>query len=63
MRLNSYRVLSDCIERGLEGGWNKAHKHTNNPSEEYILEQQHNYIMLEISEYFDFDEPSIEIKN
>jgi hypothetical protein len=62
MRVIAYKVLSECIERGIEGGWNRAHKHTDTPTEELIKQQIEEYIMNEISNYFNFDEPNIEIK-
>ena len=60
MKPNSYKIISDCVENGINGGWNKAHKHTDNPSEDFIKEQIGNYIMNQICEYFKFDEPEIE---
>jgi hypothetical protein len=55
LKPNIYRILSDCIERGIDSGWNKAHKHTDKPSEYLIKEQISHYIGLEIDEYFNFD--------
>ena len=55
LKVNIYNVLEECIENGINGGWNKAHKHTDNPNEEHIKEQILHYIMLEISEKFKFD--------
>lgn len=46
-------LLERCIEDGLTRGWNRAHKHTDEPSEERILEEQFNAIMGEIWEWFD----------
>lgn len=60
LKVNVYGVLEDCILAGIDGGWNKAHKHTDSPSEEEIKNQIAHYIMLEISEKFIFDEPKIE---
>lgn len=50
---NAYKILTECVERGIQGGWNRAHKHTDKPTEEHIKEQIEYYIMLEISDYFD----------
>ena len=56
LKVNVYAVLQECIEIGVEAGWNKAHKHDDNPSASHIIEQIEHYIMLQISEKFKFDE-------
>lgn len=54
--MTTYSRLSKCVESGISGGWNKAHKHTDKPSEEDLKEQIHNYVMLNINEEFQFKE-------
>jgi hypothetical protein len=49
-------LLESCIEDGLEIGFNRAHKHTDDPSEGEILQQQLSAIMGQIWEHFDFEE-------
>ena len=56
LKANTYAILEECIEIGINGGWNKAHKHTDKPKEEYIKEQILHYIMLQICEKFKFDD-------
>lgn len=56
LKVNTYAVLSECVEIGIDRGWNKAYKHTNKPEEEYIKEQILYYIMLEVCEKFKFDD-------
>lgn len=57
MRVNTYRLLSECIARGLEMGWNRAHKHTDKPHKDHVLEQQDIAIMGEVCDYFEFGLP------
>jgi len=45
-------VLQQCIEHGIELGWNRAHKHQDNPDPEHIKEQIYEEIMNEIHEWF-----------
>jgi hypothetical protein len=52
-----YPLLERCIEDGLSRGWTRAHKHTETPSEQLILDEQMNAITLEIFEWFEFKEP------
>lgn len=53
MRPKLIPVLEDCIENGLKLGLNRAHKHTDNPSDEQIIDQQHSAIMGQIWERMD----------
>lgn len=55
MRPKLLLVLSDCIERGLERGYSKAHKHVDNPSKESLLWHIEECIMEELHDYFEFD--------
>lgn len=58
MRVNVYSVLSDCVERGVEKGWRKAHKHSVDPSEEALCRRITDMVIAEICDYFDFhDQP------
>jgi hypothetical protein len=57
MRVNVYTVLLDCVERGVDFGWNHAHKHTDKPEEHDIRRHIVDDIMDEICEYFDFALP------
>ena len=62
MKVKEYTVLVDCIERGIEYGMNRAFKHSETPTRAYIGEQIADAVLLEISEYFTFDnETTVEI--
>ena len=39
MRANEYLIMSDCIENGVSCGWHRAHKHTENPTEEQVKDE------------------------
>lgn len=49
-------VLEMCIEVGLSRGWDKAHKHEDNPSQERIQDEQALAVANEIYEWFDMEE-------
>jgi len=55
MKANYYRILESCIEKGIERGYARAFKHTDAPTGDLIETEIQRYIMLEISEYFNFD--------
>jgi hypothetical protein len=56
MKANDYLVLQMCIENGLTRGYLRAHKHTEEPSEQLMLDVMEQSIMEDICEWFEFDE-------
>lgn len=56
MRVDTYAVLDECVENGINYGWRRAHKHVEDPDEDAIREAIHAGVMLMISERFRFDE-------
>lgn len=56
MRPNAYRILDEAVERGVVVGWDRAHKHTDEPDSEHLCDAIYNAIMSEICEYFEFPE-------
>lgn len=56
MRANTYKLVRECIEEGIRIGWSRAHKHTDKPDETVIFDRIEDAIMLEINEYFIFEE-------
>ena len=55
MRENERALLTACIDTGISFGWNRAHKHTDEPNEHRIQEEIENAIWYEIDQYFVFD--------
>ena len=52
------KVLEMCIEAGINLGYNRAHKHTDDPSEDVMKTQIEQAIWNEIYEWFDFEKGS-----
>jgi len=52
-------IIEQCIDRGIERGWNRAHKHIPEPSEQHIKGELENCIMAEFYDYFTFDPEDI----
>jgi len=48
-------ILSHAIERGIEYGWNRAHKNTDSPAPERIRESIETEIWNEVDEIMEFD--------
>jgi len=55
MRVKSYMVIDDCIERGVNIGYARAFKHTDTPTEDEIKASIVGHIQSELDEYFDYD--------
>lgn len=54
MKVNEYKVLTEAIERGISYGWNRAYKHTDNPTPDAVKTQIEDAVLQEVCEYFDF---------
>lgn len=56
MKIRSeYTILAECIERGIELGYNRAYKYADNPSPTTFKNAIYDAVTTEISEYFTFD--------
>jgi hypothetical protein len=51
-------VLQQCIENGVNLGWNRAHKHNDAPPAEHIQDCIEQAIWHELHEWFHFEQPS-----
>lgn len=49
-------VLEMALEQGVRYGYNRAHKHVENPSEGAIIDSVVEGIMNSLYEWFDFEE-------
>ena len=55
VRANPYEMASDAIHAAIQYGWNRAHKHTDNPPEDAILSNIHTNVMGALCDVFDFE--------
>jgi len=55
-RVKTYEVIARAVEEGIQMGWNRAHKHTNTPDSDHVMESIYNEVMNSVCEMFDFDE-------
>lgn len=60
MKVKTYPVLSRAVEEGVAYGWTRAHKHTDNPSEDSVKDAIADAVMSSIGEFFTFDEDETE---
>ena len=56
MKARTYKILQECIERGLQYTVKKLADDEEQIDQEYFISQALNNIMTEISENFSFDE-------
>ena len=54
MRVNEYKIIRECVERGVSWGLLRAVKYTDTPSEEARKETIIDAVMLEIGDNFIF---------
>lgn len=55
IKVDIYKIMARAVEEGVRYGWNRAHKHTDEPSKEHTIEQIENAVMNELSEIFIFN--------
>ena len=56
MKVRAYDVLRRAVEEGAAYGWRRAHKHTDAPGEDAIVDQIVLGVLNEVCEYFDVDD-------
>lgn len=56
VRVDTYRVISDAVERGTHWGVMRAHKHTDEPSHDLIRHHVECEVMGALCEVLRFDE-------
>jgi hypothetical protein len=63
MKANEYKLIEQCIESGVNYGWNRAHKHVDYPTPEEIKDQISFYVLQEICEWFHFTNNNKDIED
>jgi len=59
MKPRFYRLLVQCVEDGVAYGYNKAHKHTDNPPPDVLKIAMEDGVLNAINEWFTFDEEDL----
>ena len=59
MKVNAYRIVEECLERGAAYGYNRAYKHDDDPPSERITEEIVRAQMTELCEYIRFEDMDI----
>jgi hypothetical protein len=54
MRANEYMVMIMCVDRGVQMGWARAHKHEGNPDPNHVQDCINDAVLAEINEWFKF---------
>ena len=55
VRVDTYRVMAEAVERGVAAGWRRAHKHVESPDASAIQAHIEDAVLNAICEYFKFD--------
>lgn len=53
MKAKELKLIEMCLENGLQYGWMRAHKHTDNPEMDAVISEMMFAVMSEIHEWFD----------
>jgi hypothetical protein len=57
IKVDTYRVVARAVEEGINAGWNRAHKHAEEPREEHIKQEIESAIMLALDEIISWQDP------
>jgi len=60
MKPRMYNIIKECIENGIRYGIRRAHKHTDEPSEDLLESEIHSAIMTELDDKFEFEIPRLD---
>ena len=56
IRIDAYKIINEVIECAVRYGYNRAHKHVDNPSEERMIQEIHQAVMNDLCDVLKFDE-------
>jgi hypothetical protein len=56
MKPRTYKILGDAVESGIRYGWNRGHKHTDQPDRDLLMAEIYNAVMYEIDQVFSFED-------
>lgn len=56
MQVNEYRLIQKCVEDGTKYGLARALQHDETPADEDIVDQIVCAVMLELCEWFNFED-------
>ena len=56
MKPDTYKLIQMCVEAGVTRGLRRAYKHNDEPTDEQIHYAIKQEVMLEICEWFKFDQ-------
>lgn len=56
MKPREYKLMQECVEAGVSYGLRRAHKHTDDPTEQQIEAAIVDAVMNEIAESWNFDD-------
>jgi len=56
VRLDAYKIIDQTVENAVRYGYNRAHKHTDTPSQAIMIEEIHRAVMNDLSDILKFDD-------
>lgn len=56
IELNKYKIIQKEVEQQVEYGYNRAHKHSDTPDKDFIIDQIVYAVMLGLSEIINFED-------
>jgi hypothetical protein len=60
MKPSTYNIVRDCVENGIRYGIRRAHKHTDEPSEDLLESEIYSAIVTELDERLESEIPTLD---
>ena len=59
IKFRSYKIISRAVEEGVAYGYQRAHKHTDTPSEELMKQEIEDAVTQALDEVIDFEKDTV----
>jgi hypothetical protein len=60
MKPRTYNIFRECVGNGIRYGIRRAHKHTEEPTEDVLESEIYSAVMSEVDDKFEFELPKLD---
>jgi hypothetical protein len=56
LKMNAWKIVTIAVEQGVAYGYRRAHKHTDKPTEEHLVQEIEDAVMSAISDVVNWED-------